>query len=82
MVERVFAGYFAERAVPYRHELSPAETEILRYLAHGLNCNDIARLRRSQPATVHKQVKTLRAKLAAKTIAHAVGIALRHGLID
>ena len=51
MVERVFAGYFAERAVPYRHDLSPTETEILRYLAHGLNCTDIARLRRSRPDT-------------------------------
>ena len=82
MDERVYAGYFTERARPRRDTLTPAETEILRYLSHGLSPDDVARLRVVSPETVRGQVKTLRARLAAKTTAHAVAIALRHGLID
>lgn len=72
----------AERVTPLRAHLYPAELEVIRYLSHGLGVDDIARLRYVSPNTVRKQVKTARQRLAAKTAAHAVAIALRHGLID
>jgi DNA-binding CsgD family transcriptional regulator len=77
-----FDGYLAHNG-PSRlvDELTVIEVETLRYLSHGLGRADIARLRHVSPETVKSQTDRLRSKLAAKTTAHAVAIALRHGLI-
>ena len=64
------------------HELTAIEVDTLRYLSHGLSRNDIARLRFVSPETVKSQTELMRAKLAAKTTAHAVAIAFRHGIIS
>jgi DNA-binding CsgD family transcriptional regulator len=78
----VFDGYFTELRPNRRtSELTKIERDTLRYLAHGLRIRDVARLRAVSVNTVRKQVWTSRTKLGAKTTAHAVAIALRHGLI-
>ena len=78
-----FEGYLAD-ARPNRRvtELTRIEVDTLRYLSHGLSRDDIARLRFVSPETVKSQTALIRSKLAAKTAAHAVGIALRLGVIE
>lgn len=75
-------GYFAERAVPKRQDLTPTEVANLRWLSHGLTDPMIADARGVSRETVKRQLTMTRYKLAAKTRAHAVAIALRAGIID
>lgn len=62
-------------------DLSPPELANLRWLAHGLSQVDVARARGVSIETVKMQVERARLKLAAKTTAHAVAIAMRQGQI-
>lgn len=62
-------------------DITPNETRILEYLSHGLNAPMIAEITGRTAETIHSQVKDLRAKLNAKTQAHAVALAFRNGLI-
>lgn len=70
-----------ESARPAPGELSRAELDVLRWLSQGLHEPDIAHARVVSRETVKTQTASIRAKLAAKTNAHAVAIGLRQGLI-
>lgn len=61
-------------------ELTPLQLEILERLADGAAPKEI-RFPHRAPGTTRGQIWLLRQKLAAKTCAHAVAIALRRGLI-
>jgi len=60
--------------------LTPTETGILLSLADGLTVGQIADEREVSFHTVSGQVKSLRAKLGARTTAHAVALAYHRGL--
>lgn len=62
-------------------KLSPTELEILELLAAGLTIGQIAGRRERSCRTVEKQVATIHDKLDARTLAHAVAIGLRQGII-
>jgi len=72
---------FALRGRPEPLLLSPAELEVLLFVSHGLSVRDIARARVVELSTVRRQTKAIRRKLAAKNMAQAVAIGMRHGLI-
>lgn len=62
-------------------ELTGGEVRILTAYSHGMNCAETAELYGVSPWTVDAQIKMVRRRLAAKTTAHAVAIAIRRGLI-
>lgn len=66
----------------FRLTLTKRETEVLQLVADGLANNQIAQLLLVSPETVKSCVEVIRSKLAASNRAHAVSVALRHGLID
>lgn len=61
--------------------LTKNEAEILRLLAMGYTQVQIAQKRHRSPETIKTQTKVLRARLKARTNAHAVAIALSLDLI-
>jgi DNA-binding CsgD family transcriptional regulator len=61
--------------------LTPAETRVLRRLAHGLTAPQAADALGVSYNTVKKQVRTARAKLRANTTTHAVAIAVSLDMI-
>ena len=67
--------------VARRVPLTPAELGVLVCLADGLTQAEIAEERQVALDTVHRQVKSLRAKLDAKTTPHAVALAYHLGLL-
>lgn len=79
-----YADYLADRGGPHRntHALTTVEVANLRWFSHGLHRADVARARCVSEETVKSQIDSARMKLGAKTTAHAVAIALRHGLIQ
>ena len=65
-----------------REPLTARELELLRFLAEGYTNKEIARVMVLAEDTVKKAVQSLIAKLEATDRTHAVGIALRAGLIE
>ena len=63
-------------------ELSGCEREVLTLLADGLSLDEVAAELVVSRNTVGKRVEHIHAKLGARTRAHAVGIALRGGLLE
>jgi DNA-binding NarL/FixJ family response regulator len=83
-----FAGYFADLnrpawRGPHRDtDLSPCQLETLRYLSHGYTLPMIADAQGLSRETVSSRTQRIKQRLAAKTLTHAVAIALRAHLID
>jgi DNA-binding CsgD family transcriptional regulator len=62
--------------------LTRREMEVLLLTADGLNYVEIAPRLFLSPETVRSHTKTLRRKLQAKTMAQAVAVAFRRGMIE
>jgi DNA-binding CsgD family transcriptional regulator len=62
-------------------KISRREAELLRCAAVGMNATETAILLGLQDTTVHYYWRRLRIKLAAKSEAHAVALAIRAGII-
>ena len=62
--------------------LSKREKECLFLLARGLRYQRIAYQLGTSVRTVEKQISSARIKLDAKTIPHAVAIAVEHSLVQ
>jgi len=62
--------------------LSLREKEIIRYTANGYTAKEVAKLTGLQYRTIEAYVTTIRKKLAAKNIAHAVYIASQNHLFE
>ena len=69
----------ASEAAPFRHPLTPAHIAILRDLAAGMRTPEIARKRGRALRTIHAQDEEAKARIEARTIAHAVVICQRNG---
>jgi DNA-binding NarL/FixJ family response regulator len=65
-----------------RHELSGAETDILRIAAHGARRSELAEKRGVEPSTVKKQVQFLLAKTGDESLQACVSRVLREALSD
>lgn len=61
--------------------LTPAEKATLRLIARGLTLEEVGRERGVSRETVRKTAKVARARLGARTNAHAVAIAVSLDLI-
>jgi len=61
--------------------LSEAEFDVLILTAQGLTAEDIALVRGTSSHTVRHQRYTINIKLNARSIAHAVSIAYRTGIL-
>ena len=62
-------------------ELSQRERAVLRLIARGYTGPETAKTLHVSPATVKTQLRVARARLGAKTTAHAVGIAVSLDMI-
>lgn len=73
----------AVRATPgaYLGPLSEREKEVLHQLAAGLRRAEIAIALGITESTVHFHLRRLRAKLQARTLAHAVSLGYRKGVL-
>jgi DNA-binding CsgD family transcriptional regulator len=60
---------------------SKRETDVLRCLSHGMTQRQAAEGLGVEYETVREHAKNVRYTLRAKTVTHAVAIALRRGLI-
>ena len=74
------ASAYASKAAATRPP-SARELEVVKLLATGATDPQIAELLELSPATVQTHVRNAKAKLGARTRAHAVALALDHGLI-
>jgi DNA-binding NarL/FixJ family response regulator len=63
-------------------DLTKRELEVLRLIADGEPNRDIARRLSVGEETVKSHMRNILARLQARSRAHAVAIALRHGLIS
>jgi DNA-binding CsgD family transcriptional regulator len=70
-----------DRAANVTLALSPSETRVLQLSADGGNEGSSAKELGVGRETIKSQTKAIRSKLAANTLAHAVAIGLRRGLI-
>lgn len=61
--------------------LTPRELQVLAAAARGLSCRQIAEELGTAEPTVKTQTETLRRKLGVRSMAHAVAVGLRMGLI-
>ena len=62
--------------------LSPRQRQILALVAQGATDNEIACRLYLSSASVSQYMKRIRARLGACSRAHAVALALRHGLLE
>jgi DNA-binding CsgD family transcriptional regulator len=82
---RLYAAFFARRKVeanlPRRLDLSRREVAVLQNCAMGMKSEAIAEAEGISPHTVKDYLERVRIKLEARTIAHAVALAMRAKLI-
>ncbi len=62
-------------------KLSERELEVLEHSAKGYSAKEIARLMGLQPSTIQSYIISIRKKLQAKNMVHAVSIAYEKALI-
>jgi DNA-binding CsgD family transcriptional regulator len=62
--------------------LSGREVQIIRQTARGYTAKEIAKLIGLEPRTIEVYVGSIRKKLQAKNIAHAVFIASQHNILN
>jgi DNA-binding CsgD family transcriptional regulator len=72
---------FLKTRVNIIRQLSPRQTEILFWVASGLENKQIARLLYITPHTVHSHMQEIRYRLRATSRAHAVAIGVACGII-
>lgn len=81
-----FLRKVAERYDEITHDktgsISPAESEVLKLLAEGYSARQIGDYLNKSPATVNKQLESVRWRLDARNSTHAVVKAIRLGLIE
>lgn len=65
-----------------RHRLTPVQREILELVADGKRYGDIAIIRGGSADSLKQQGSKLISALDAETLAHAVAIAFREGLLQ
>jgi len=76
-------GYFRElHTDPHQGTLTPAELAVVKLLSHGYTVRMCAEQLGKGQETVRSQIASGKARVSAKTPAHLVAVALRHGLID
>lgn len=82
---RLYGAFFARRRVeanlPRRVDLSRREVAVLQNCAMGMKSDAIAEAEGISPHTVKDYLERVRTKLEARTIAHAVALAMRAKLI-
>jgi DNA-binding NarL/FixJ family response regulator len=78
---RVRAASRRLRGEPFVEAVSSREIEVLQLIANGLGNREIARVLFVSDETVKTHVQRVLRKLNANGRAHAVAIAIRHGLI-
>ncbi len=76
--ERISPAY----ARPNMTELTSRETDVLRFISHGMTVGMAAEMMGIKEHTARSHVLKARMKLRAKTKTHAVAIAIREGIID
>jgi len=64
------------------NQLTLSELDILSRLANGFISKHIAEDMGYHPATVERKKKTIRNKLGAKTIQHAVALGIMLGIVE
>ena len=64
-----------------RSRLSPGELDVLEDAANGLTVNESATARHTSRDAVKNRRHSILRKLRARTIVHAVGMSLEHGLL-
>lgn len=62
--------------------LTPRERQVLQLIAHGLDIATVSSRLAVSPDTARTHLRSARARLGARTRAHAVAIALERGMID
>ncbi len=82
---RLYGAFFARRKqeanLPRRVDLSRREVAVLQNCAMGMKSDAIAEAEGISPHTVKDYLERVRIKLEARTIAHAVALAMRAKLI-
>lgn len=82
---RLYGAFFARRKqeanLPRRLDLSRREVAVLQNCAMGMKSDAIAEAEGISPHTVKDYLERVRIKLEARTIAHAVALAMRAKLI-
>jgi DNA-binding CsgD family transcriptional regulator len=64
-----------------RSGLTPGELDVLEDAANGLTVNESASARRTSCDAVKSRRRSILRKLGARTMTHAVGMTLEHGLL-
>lgn len=67
--------------IHHRRLLTPREAEVLELVAEGFTAEQIAAKWGLSVKTVHTHTQNLKHRLHATSLAHAVALAMRHGLI-
>ena len=78
----VGGGYAPRHEPPFPDDLTPRETEVLRFIARGLNNREIAERLAISEATVKTHVNNIFSKADLRDRAQAVVYAIRHGFAD
>ncbi|KKL61046.1 hypothetical protein LCGC14_2199230 [marine sediment metagenome] len=63
-------------------DLTPGEMEVLKFIAEGRPHKEIGALLFYAPESIKNMMKSVKKKLGAKSVAHAVHIAHQRGLLD
>jgi LuxR family transcriptional regulator len=80
--ERLRSFRSSTSAASFKLSLTQREAEVLQMVADGLVSKQIAQTLHLSTETIKSCLDGVRVKLDASNRAHAVTIALRHGLID
>ena len=70
------------QGIPARRPLTPSQRGVLAAYAAGKQAKEIAADRGVSPRTVQSQMLKARARLKARTISHAIYIAVKAGMIE
>jgi DNA-binding CsgD family transcriptional regulator len=65
-----------------RGTLSPREMEVLTWAAKGKTCSETGQILGISHGSIHSHMNSLKAKMIAANVAHAVALGYELGLID
>jgi len=71
-----------ERELTRKPVLTEGEIDVLAFFACGLGSEEAAKHMHLSRHTIYSRMKSLRVKLEAKNMTHAVALALKRGLLD
>lgn len=63
-------------------KLSKQEVEVIKHSSEGYSAKEIAKVMDLHPRTIEAYITTIRKKLQAKNMAHAVSIAYKKNLME